>query len=246
MNALWVALPRPLGRRMRIGPFASANALLRFVTVATVGALVAAMTSPFVWIPFAALGLFLATAPSSGPSLDRRLVSYARWHARRALPDRSRTEPRPADFSPEGSGRLGSVIVHAEGIPVAFLPPAAVRSLFDAWRTYLRSLDLPMYIEVGGSPLVPGSFVGAYRGPRESPEREAAQAYREFVRLLTRRRQRRRVRVALSASAVETESGRDRLEAAADGLLELLERLSIPAGRIPAESPWSPSPPSRP
>jgi hypothetical protein len=225
----WILLPRPLGRHMRIGPFASTVDLAKFVTVAFVGALVASVTTPFAWIPFVGIGLAISLSRSRGPPLEARLLRYGRWRLRTAAarPTRYRARWSRARSSLPTRGSQ-SRDFRAGGLPTAYLPPDELRARFEAWRTFLRSFSPPTFLRVGGRSVPSARFLGTCPPDAESEERAAQAAYREFVVRLLRDRYERSVEVAIFDSAGREDGVGARRDSAGRAFVEWLERMSIP------------------
>ncbi len=230
--SLAIPFHRLVGRRVRIGPFASTRDLVKFVAAVGAGALVASATTPWLWLPFVLGGMLLVARRSDGQGLDEQVVSYLRWRWRRARnppgqPPRFGRGP----FLRLDSGRWASG-VRAGGVAVAYLPPDQLRTLFAEWRAFLRSLGQLSYVRMGVEPVAPGSYLPV-RAPDLSPaETLPVTAYRELVRLLTRRRYRRVVDVLLLDDTAERGGTLGLLETQTQQLLETLGRMGVPAERL--------------
>src|ERR1700730_9474316 len=81
-----VALPAPLDRRMRLGPFPSARDALKFLGYVAVGILAATLATPAAWVPFLVVGFVLSVHKTDGKGFDDRLVDYVRWSWRTRSP----------------------------------------------------------------------------------------------------------------------------------------------------------------
>jgi hypothetical protein len=219
-----VHVPERVDRRLRLGPFASALDALKFLTYAAVGALLAAFTSPFVWVVVAGGGFVLAVVRVDGRALDEQVLCVVRWKVRPArtgavippmgAPSNSRRETLRVR-----GGRFVAV-VRTGGAPIAYLPPVELLRRFDSFRELLRVIDGPFAFTVTSSPMRAGSVTpGALDGGRR--DREACAGYSELVTLLCRRRQLRRVDVALATTAGEP----DRVAALGIRVAGLTERL---------------------
>ena len=199
---LLVGLPEALGRRMRLGPFPSSRHALKFAAYAAVGGAIAAVLGVIWSLPFLGAGFLLSVYQNDGRALDEQFGEYVHF--------RWRTRPGPAppgrgalDRGPEGPyvtsvpGHL-IAILSVRGLPIAFLPPADARSLFQTYREMLRSLDHGLLIHMGVEPLTERPFLPPKRPPDTGhPEEAARRGYSEMVTLLCRRRYRRRVLLAL-------------------------------------------------
>jgi hypothetical protein len=190
-----IALPAPVDRRVRLGPFPNPHAALRFVVFAAAGAVVAAAAGPVAWLPFLGGGFVLTAGRTDGKTLDERVGDYVRWRWRRhGDPPR---RPRPPLPAADGSvarllgGRLVAV-VEAGGVPVQFLPPAEARALFEGYRDLLGSLEDGVVERIGSEP-IPSAPFDPGPGPAGLPDARARAGYAEMVRLLCRRRRRRTV-----------------------------------------------------
>ncbi|MCI4335869.1 MAG: hypothetical protein L3K17_01540 [Thermoplasmata archaeon] len=220
-----VKLPAPVERPMRLGPFPSGRAALKFVLYAAAGALVALVIGPLAWVPFLGVGFLLTAYAPQGRPLDEHVGNFVRWSVRRrspGIPRRRRPRPPTGGTVARIAGDRRVVVLGVGGVPVSFLPPDAARRLFDEYRVLLRSLDEGWFLRVGTEPLSdrPFRLPTAY-GPDRAPDSAARAGYDEMVRLLCRRRRRRAVDVVLW-SPDPSVSGRTQLEsrarAVADGL----------------------------
>jgi hypothetical protein len=227
-----IPLPRPLRRRMRLGPFASYQDVVKFVVIAGAGALVAAATTPAAWLVFLVGGFALIVPRFDGRSANEQLTMYVRWRIRR----RSGTR-RGAPLTPRGafvhvdSGQWVAG-VRAGGVPTSFLPPRELRQMFRRWREFLRTLNRPTRICIGGRRLEPEKFRPRPSDSRHSSrERVAHESYGEFVDLLTRQRFRRCVDVILFDQG-ERGSRIDGLSSATEELVAAVEGLGVEARRL--------------
>lgn len=198
-----VTLPAPVDRTLRLGPFPDARAALRFVLYVAAGAFVAVALGPVAWLPFLGGGFALTVLRPQGRALDEQLGAFVRW---RLGPRRSGSRGPWRPIAPSArAARLRSgrwvAGVAAGGVPVAFLPPADARDLFDAYRRFLRANEDGLVLSVGAEPLSGRTVRLADPPATDGADGAARSGYDEMVRLLCRRRRRRRVDVLLSVPA---------------------------------------------
>ena len=231
---LLVGLPDGFDRKLRLGPFPSVRDALKFTTYASVGALAAALLGAVWWLPFLGGGFVLSVYRADGKGLDERFGDLVAWRFRRdggarglgpIAPRRLRSR---GNAVPAGARRLVALL-SVRGLPVAFLPPAEARSLFDRYRELLSALDDGLYLSMGVQPLEERPFRPARSRSDGGPAPTARAGYEEMVRLLCRRRQRR---VTLLALWVPREGAGslarlDRRVAVVEGHLERLGLSSI-------------------
>jgi hypothetical protein len=234
-------------RRLRLGPFASGRDLVRFLGIAAAGAVVAALSSALVWLPFLAVGTLVAFARFEGQTLDDYAVGYCRFRYRasagsaRPIARAGRSGERSRSNSSIGSaaGRI-----RAGGIPIAFLPPTELERLFGEWRSTLASFDRPIGFRMRGERFSPLPFMPA-AGSWNGPEGEVLESYRGLVRELLRHRYRRVVDLSVWESPAErNESSRAR-ESRLDDLVAGLTRMGIPAWKVSAPRRPAPGPSGR-
>jgi hypothetical protein len=229
-----VLLPERFGRRLRLGPFASARDALKFLCYATAGALGGAVTTPLVWPLIAAGGFAVCVAQVDGRPADEYALTALRWWL---LPPG--VHPMSARTGARATGRHRLVtlrggryaaLVRAVGTPVAYLPPAELARRFASFRELLRSMNGPIAFAVGSIPMRPGPVLP--RGaPRDGPDRAASAGYSELVVLLCRRRRVRRVDLVVTGPA----AGADAvvaLETRTTSLVERLEALGVRGTRL--------------
>jgi hypothetical protein len=229
---LTVPLPRPVDRRLHLGPFPSARDALKFAGVAAGGLLVVPLVGPAAIVPFALAGFVLAVHRSDGRSLDERVLGYLgyRWRRRhgaahRPVPPGGTGAPRHVRLA---GGRVAAVLV-AGGVPVSFLPPDDARRLFEATRGWLETLGDGVYLVADTVP-IPAAPFRPRLPPPEEPDRAAGVGYDEVVRLLLRRRRARRVTLVLWEPA--DAAGQARLEDRAAASLVALATLGVVADRL--------------
>lgn len=229
-----IALPEPIGRRARLGPFPTGRDALKFAAVAGFGAAIADATTPIVWIPFLGAGLLLGIARWDGQPLDAHAAGYLRFRTRRRAPDGGRRPGRPGN-PPGGVVRLPGgrtvAVLEAGGVPVAFLPRREAEALFDGFRALLRADAEGLYLCVDGRAVVrdaPPSGDPPGADPRVGPARDG---YRELLTLVLRSRRRRIVRV-VAWSEPGSPDALARLEARVGVLLGGLLALGVPVVRL--------------
>ncbi len=160
IDAAWtVGIPRPVDRRLHLGPFPSARDALKFAGYAAVGLVAVPVAGPVAVVPFALVGFVVAIHRGEGRPLDERVVGYLAWRWRRRVRVPSGasvgTPARAAARTMRvGSGRVAAVLI-AGGVPVAYLPPADARALFEATRRWLAALDGPLYLVARSAALDP-------------------------------------------------------------------------------------------
>ncbi|MGC2290055.1 MAG: hypothetical protein WA688_09415 [Thermoplasmata archaeon] len=230
-----IPVQRLAPRRLHLGPFGSARDLVKFLCFATVGATVAAVTSAVVWLPFLAVGAMVAFVRVEGQSLDQFALGYGRFRWRSSTGFPGAAGPSPPASRISASSRVPPPAIRAGGIPIAYLPPSELQRLFEEWRSALATLDHPIGCRVRGELFSPLPFLPVAATPREA-ERTALESYRELVRLLLRRRYRRVVDLTVWNTPSDTASGRIGREAQVDELVAALDRLGIPAQRVPTDA----------
>ena len=196
-----VAVPRPVDRRLHLGPFPSARDALKFAGYAAAGLVAIPLAGPVAVVPFAFLGFVVAVHRREGRSPDERVLGYLAYRWRRRFPGSSRPtagvrSPTAARTMRVGSGRLAGAVL-AGGVPVGYLPPSDARALFEATRRWLASLDGPLYVVVRSGAVDPEPFVPDPSTDPETPDAAARAGYVDVVRLLLRRRRSRRVALVL-------------------------------------------------
>lgn len=227
-----IALPEPMLRPSRFGPFASLTDALKFLLALAVGAIAAALTAPLTWLPFVGGGFLLATYRPDGKSIDERCGDWLRWRFRslggRRL-GRAASSPGPL-LALDGGLYAGLEVGSA---PLAYLPTPEQAGRFAAYRSLLDGLGGPIWMEVGSERVRPGPYLPAPPAGLRPEEREAFGAYREMLALLVRRRCRRRVRVLLAEGGTGRAHER-RLSAQAGRLAEAFGGLGLAARRLRA------------
>jgi hypothetical protein len=219
---------------MRLGPFPSARAALKFVTYCAVGALFVPLAGGWVWLPFLVLGLAASVHRTGEKGPDERLVDFVLY----ALRQRGANSTARGRFVAHARGSLvrlpsGSyvAIVETRGTPILHLPPREIEDRFSQYRDFLRALD-------GGCAFVatvaPLSAV-PYEPPRDNRSAtiapEARTGYDELVRLLCRRRYVRRILFAFASSA-SSPAGVAQLEARVAMSIERFQRLGVGPVRL--------------
>jgi hypothetical protein len=215
-------------RRLHLGPFGSGRDLAKFLCIAVIGAVVAAVSSAVLWLPFLGLGAMVAFVRVEGRTLDDYALGYCRFRWRAVvMSSRSSSDSPSGRPSLRGEGRAPSSI-RAGGIPIAYLPPVDLQRLFDEWRAILTAFDRPLGFGMRGERFSPLPFIPAFQSPDEG-ERAAIESYRELVRLLLRRRYRRVVDLTVWNDPFVRDSRTVALDADVAELLSALERLGVPA-----------------
>lgn len=235
---LTVALPEPTDRRMRLGPFPSVGQALKFAGYASFGAVAAALAGPAAWLPCLGVGFVAATVQPGGKAPDERALDYLAYQLRRrARPPSSRRGAVPfgAQTVTTPLGQLVALLA-VGGVPIAFLPPAESRRLFDGYRRLLATTDATLYACVGLVPLRDRPFRPTVRiGDRAAADGAARQGYDELVRAVARSRARRRVLLTIAVPG-PAETARVRLEAATRRLTEALLQLELRVDRLEGEA----------
>lgn len=222
-------------RRLRLGPFSSGRDLVMFLFVATVGAVVASLTSAAVWLPFLAIGATVAFVRVEGRSLDDFVLGYCRYHLRSSTgAGRSARAPSPGPRTGT-PGRGSTTTIRTGGIPIAYLPPQELQHLFEEWRSALNSVDYPLGCRMRGERFSAVPFLPEVRG-LHGPERIASESYRELVRALLRHRFRRVVDLSTWTDPSERPAASVESSARLDGLMAGLERLGVPIRNAPPGS----------
>jgi hypothetical protein len=229
-----IPLPRPLDRRLRLGPFPSARAALKFLSYAAAGALLAPFASPALWLPVLGLGFLLAVWRPDGVALDELAWHALAWRLRdwrgAAVTDRPPPAVVARSFVRVGPGRPVA-IVRAYGTPLAYRPPADLQGAWEAYRSILRGLPGPVAIRSTLAPIALAPLLPRAPADTSRADGEAAAGYRELVTLLCRRRSIRRVDVTLFASG-EATGAPPELEAAVRSLSAGLAGMGIPSRRL--------------
>jgi hypothetical protein len=225
-----IPLPRPVDRRLHLGPFPSARDALKFAGYACAGLVAVPLAGPAAVVPFAGLGFLVAVYRRDGRALDDRVAGYLAWRWRR----RSRHRPT-RDSGPTSAGATAllaggrvAAVVRAGGVPVAFLPPDDARTLFEGTRRWLDALDGGVYLVADATPFRAAPF--RPNAPVGSADRAARDGYDEVVRLLLRRRRARRVAVVLWESA--DPAGVARLEGRVQATDDALRTLGVTTERL--------------
>lgn len=217
-------------RGLHLGPFGSGQDLVKFLGVAVFGAVVAAVSSAVLWVPFLALGAIIAFVRVEGRTLDDYALGYFRfrWRTKHASgrPVPSSTVSPPA----RGGTRQRRPSIRAEGVPIAYLPPADLQHLYDEWRAALRALDRPLGYRMRGERFSPLPFIPTISG-LDAGESAALASYRDLVRAVLRHRYRRVVDLTVWNDPSDRRPKSGHLEAAVTELITALERLGVPAYR---------------
>lgn len=204
-----VELPERVDRRLRLGPFPTAQDALKFLCYAAAGAVVGQFASVPAGLALAGAGFLAAVWRPEGRAWDARAFTFLRWKWR-AVAGGSRVTP-----SSPGAAALSRLvrlapsdyvaIVRTGGVPVTYLPPPDLARRFELYRDLLRSTDGRLGFLVTLASIRSAPFVPPPAGPR-SADAEARAGYAELVDLLCRRRFRRRVYLALGTTSAEPEA----------------------------------------
>lgn len=225
-----VELPERLDRPLRLGPFPSARAAIKFVGYAAVGAVLVPVVGALAWLPFLGVGTLVALWQPGGAPVDERAVGFVRWAVRRL---------READVTvaPTGgrrtavrlaAGFLG--VVRVGGIPLAYLPPGDLAARFDTYRELLKTCDGRLVVAATRAPIHPVPFVPAEPSPG-GPEAAARAGYRELVEVIVRRRQRRQVYLGVAVDGAGVDAVQ-RLESQLGSVGERLRTLGLRPVRL--------------
>ncbi|MCI4326588.1 MAG: hypothetical protein L3K16_02995 [Thermoplasmata archaeon] len=229
-----VAIPRPVDRRLHLGPFPSARDALKFAGFAAAGLVAMPLAGPVAIVPFAALGFVVAVHRRDGRSLDERVTGYLGWRwRRRTRRPGGRGAGRPTRAGARTMRVVGArvaAVVRTGGVPVQYLPPADARALFELARRWLAALDGPLYLVARAESVDPGPF-RPVAPPASGPAESLARAgYSDVVQLLLRRRRVRRVALVLWEPA--DPAGAARLEVRLAATLEALRTFGVAADRL--------------
>jgi hypothetical protein len=233
-DPLAISLPRPVDRRLHLGPFPSARDALKFAGYASVGLAAIPLAGPAAVVPFAAVGFLFAVHRREGRAYDERIAGYLAWRWRR----RPR---RPSGFgvvsgtaTPGRSVRVGggriAAVLRAGGVPVSYLPTADAEALFEGTRRWLGGLDGGVYLVADTEAPRPGPFLPNSPPTPGPTEARARDGYASVVRLLLRRRRSRRVAVVLWDGADRV--GTVRLDSRAAATEEALRSLGLETERL--------------
>jgi hypothetical protein len=229
-----VAIPEPLDRKLRFGPFPSTVDALRFLGYAAAGACLAPIAPLPLWLGVVGLGFVLSVSKPGGESLESRAVRLARWHLRTVRPGVAMRPTEPGGNSPRGHARLASgvraTVLRAAGLPLAYLPSGDLARRFELFRELLRTLDGSLMIHATTAPIHARPFVPAEPRP-VGPERAARDGYRELVELIARGRSVRQVFVVIASPEPGVE-GAGRLEASTSAVLDRLGAVGLKPVRL--------------
>ena len=204
-----VALPERIDRRLRLGPFPSAQDALKFLCYAAAGAALAELASLPAGLAVAAVGFVAAVWRPEGRSWDERLLAFLRWKGHAAAGGILLSGLRPGRSARSGLLELGPsdrvAVVRTGGVPIAYLPPADLARRFELFRDLLRATDgriafLATLGSIRTAPFVPAPV------DRRSAETDARAGYSELVGLLCRRRFRRKIYLVVGVASAGGEA----------------------------------------
>lgn len=204
-----VVLPERVDRRLRLGPFPSAQDALKFLCYAAAGAAVAELASVPVGLALVGAGFLAAVWRPDGRSWDERVLAFLRWKWRAGAGGVLLSGPSAGPSALSGVLKLAPsdyvAVLRTGGVPIAYLPPADLARRFELFRDLLRATEgriafLATLGSIRTAPLLPG--------PPGHPGRdaEARAGYSELVELLCRRRFRRKVYLAVGIGSAHTEA----------------------------------------
>ncbi len=229
-----VPLPERVDRRLRLGPFPSAQDAVKFLAYAGVGALLAALVGPLVGLGVTVAGFLFSTVRYEDDGLDRRALAVVRFWIERpprlaagAMTPLSGLERRGVAVGPSG-GYVA--VVRVGGSPMAYLPPAEIARRFDRYRELVRSEPEGLVLRVWlapmrAAPVVPRSIDA---GRTDAPARDG---YAQLMQLLCARRSVRKVDLLRRSSRAGAE-GLAELETHVTRLVDRLAALDLPARRL--------------
>jgi hypothetical protein len=218
-------------RRLHLGPFGSGLDLAKFLCIAAVGAIVAALSSAVLWLPFLGVGAMVALVRVEGRTLDDYALGYCRFRWRTSLASEAFL-PGPPAHRPRYGGDLGpDPAIRTGGVPIAYLPPADLQRLFEEWRSALAAFGRPIGCRMRAERFSPLPFLPS-PARFEDGERGAVESYRELVRHLLRTRYRRVVDLTVWNDPTDRHPNTVGREADLSELTSALERLGIPIYRI--------------
>lgn len=222
-----VPMPERLDRPMRLGPFPSGRAALKFVVCAAIGATLVPVAGLYVWVGFLAGGLLVGLWQPDGIPIDSRTAAVVRWGIRRRAGDPPMTRPDSTGVAsptrgvvPLASGGYAAIL-RVGGVPLAYLPPAELRRRFEQYRDLLRATDTALVVYATCAPIHVVPFV-PLPITDSGPEATAQTGYRELAQLIVQRRSVRQVYIGLSTP----ERGADALRQLEGRIVGLTERLT--------------------
>ncbi len=229
-----VALPERIDRRLRLGPFPSAQDALKFLCYAAAGAALAELASLPAGLAVVAVGFVAAVWRPDGRSWEERLLAFLRWQGHATAGGILLSGLRPGRSARSGLLELGPAdhvaVVRTGGIPITYLPPSDLARRFELFRELLRATDgrIAFLATLGSIRTAP--FLPAPED-RRSEEAPARAGYSELVGLLCRRRFRRKIYLVVGVGSGGAEA-RARLETEIVSLEERLTNLGLRPVRL--------------
>ena len=229
-----VALPERIDRRLRLGPFPSAQDAVKFLCYAATGAAVAQFAYLPVGLALAGIGFLAAVWRPEGRPWDERLLAFLRWRWHTLAGGILLRNARHKVYARSGVLRLAEsdpvAVVRTGGVPVAYLPPAELARRFELFRDLLRATDgrIAFLATLGSIRTAP--YLPALHGSRGS-DSEARSGYSELIELLCRRRFRRRVYLVVGLGSVGSDAS-TRLETEVATLTDRLTALGLRPERL--------------
>ncbi|MFG1529957.1 MAG: hypothetical protein AAFA34_01595 [Thermoplasmata archaeon] len=194
-----IGLPERIDRPLKLGPFPSARDAVKGLGYGLGGALLIPFVGLWGWLPMIGVGLLVGLVRIDGVPIDTGLYLRARRRLRRE--ERLLRRRLPADGAEEDryltlpmGRRVG--IVQAEGTPLAFLPPAELRTRFDLFRELLVDCGAGGVLIASTLPIAPQSLRPRRPG-LEGREAVVRDSYGELIDRLCERRRHRRSYLAL-------------------------------------------------
>jgi len=227
-----IPIPERIDRRMRLGPFPSSRDALKFMCYAAGAAVLATLTTAWVWAPFALLGFGVSVWKPDGYAVDERAWTFLHWKLRGTTRYGPVTPRMLRGLVRQGllevSPRRLVAMVRSGGTPIAYLPPDELARRFEAYRDLIRSLDGDFALFATVTPIRSQAI------RPETPEEEGADSaarvgYTQLATLLCRRRLLRRVYFVIGT----VNTGPDSIAHLESQVSVLLERLSV-AGLEPS------------
>ena len=228
-----VTVPERIDRRLRLGPFPSAQDAVKFLCYAAVGAAIAQLASLPVGLALAGVGFLGAVWRPEGRAWDERALAFLRWKWRTLGAGPVSNDPSVSNVR----GRFLKLapsdhvaVIRTGGLPIAYLPPPELARRFELFRDLLRATDgrigfLATLGSIRTAPFLPSP--PAHQGT----DGAACAGYAELIELLCRRRFRRRVYFVVGVASAGSEALRS-LETEVSSLEERLTALGLRPERL--------------